>query len=110
MAVAADKHAAGTPPRGRHWEAPKQLELKIRGSPGLAAQYLVAMGAITPVCLADFAAIKVLALLALGLVAYLYWSGFSEKRAERRDRKWLESRRREFKEKAAAKPAPPHEG
>src|SRR5665811_567111 len=82
--------------------------LKARGSPGLAAQYLVAMGAIAPVCLADFAAIKVLALLALGLVAYLYWSGFSEKRAERRDRKWLESRRREFKEKAAAKPAPPH--
>ena len=68
------------------------------------------MGAIAPVCLADFAAINVLALLALGLVAYLYWSGFSEKRAERRDRKWLESRRREFKEKAAAKPAPPHGG
>jgi hypothetical protein len=64
------------------------------------------MGAIAPVCLADFAAIKVLALLALGLVIYLYWSGFNEKRAERRDRKWLESKRRENKARAAANHSP----
>ena len=61
------------------------------------------MVAIAPVCLAEFFGIKVIALIALGIVAYLYWTGFKEKRTLRRDREWLEARRREIKAKAAKK-------
>ena len=49
-----------------------------------------------PVCLADFFAIKAMAAVAVGVVVYLYWSGFQEKRAQRRDREWLENKRREI--------------
>jgi len=66
------------------------------------------MGEFTPICLADFAAIKGLALIALALVVWLWWSGFKERRNQRRETEWLENRRRELKEKAAAKAAPPH--
>jgi hypothetical protein len=62
------------------------------------------MGKLIPICLADFMAIKVLALVALGLVGFLYWTGFKEKRNQRRERQWLESKRRELKAKAAHKP------
>ena len=65
------------------------------------------MGVIAPVCLAEFFAFKALALVAVGLVGYLYWLGIKEKRAQRRDREWLESKRREIKEKAARKFEPP---
>ena len=66
------------------------------------------MGTFIPVCLADFLAIKGIALIALGLVGYLWWSGFQEKRDRRREQAWLENRRRELREKAASKGAPPH--
>jgi len=56
-----------------------------------------------PICLADFFAIKAIAVLAAGLVVYLYWSGVSEKRAQRREREWLENKRRELKAKAGGK-------
>lgn len=61
------------------------------------------MHALIPICLADFFAIKALAVLVLGLVAYLYWTGLREKREQRRDRRWLETKRREIKERAARK-------
>jgi cbb3-type cytochrome oxidase subunit 3 len=61
------------------------------------------MGYRIPICLADFLAIKALALLALAVVAYLYWTSFKEKRLRRREREWLEARRRELKEKTAGK-------
>ncbi len=64
------------------------------------------MGALSPICLADYAAVKGIAVLALVLVAYLYWTGFKEKRNRRRERKWLEHRRRELKDKAASAPPP----
>jgi hypothetical protein len=66
------------------------------------------MGKYIPVCLADFLAIKGLALVALALVGCLWWSGFNEKRNRRRERAWLENRRRELREKAEAKAVPPH--
>lgn len=56
-----------------------------------------------PVCLAEFFAVKALALLALALVVYLYWTVFKEKRDRRRETEWLENRRRELKEKAEHK-------
>jgi hypothetical protein len=62
------------------------------------------MGALTPICLADYGAIKGIALVALALVAYLYWTGFKEKRLRRREQKWLEARRRELREKEAHPP------
>jgi hypothetical protein len=55
------------------------------------------MGQSVPVCLAEFFAIKAIALVAAGLVVYLYWSGVKEKLAQRREREWLENRRRELK-------------
>jgi hypothetical protein len=55
------------------------------------------MGHYIPVCLAEFFAVKAIALLALALVVYLYWSGVSEKLAQRRERKWLETKRRDIK-------------
>ena len=67
------------------------------------------MGALIPICLAEMFAIKALAVLALGIVAYLYWTGLREKREQRRDRRWLEDKRREIKEKAASRAEePPH--
>jgi len=65
------------------------------------------MDASIPVCLAEFAAIKGIAVLAVGLVAYLYWSGIRDKINQRRERQWLENRRRELREKAANNAAPP---
>ena len=55
------------------------------------------MGQSVPVCLAEFFAIKAIALLAVALVVYLYWSGVREKRAQRREREWLENKRRDLK-------------
>ena len=49
---------------------------------------------IRSVCLAEYGAIEGIAVLALGIVAYLYWSGFREKRELRRQRRALERRRR----------------
>ena len=65
------------------------------------------MGALIPVCLAEMFAVKAVALLVLGFVAYLYWTGIRDKRAQRRQRQWLEDKRRELKEKAARKVEPP---
>ena len=62
------------------------------------------MGKPFPICLADFMAIKALALVAVGAVAFLYWTGFKERRNQRREREWLEAKRRELKAKAAHKP------
>ena len=59
------------------------------------------MGAHIPVCLAELFAIKALAFLMVSLIVYLYWLGVKEKRAQRREREWLENRRRELKAKAA---------
>jgi hypothetical protein len=64
------------------------------------------MGKFIPICLADFAAIKGLALIALALVGYLWWSAMREKLNRRRERAWLENRRRELREKAEAKADP----
>jgi membrane protein implicated in regulation of membrane protease activity len=66
------------------------------------------MGAIVLIGVASTFAIKGLALLALALVVYLYWLSFREKRDQRRERQWLEDRRRELKEKTATKVEPPH--
>jgi cbb3-type cytochrome oxidase subunit 3 len=65
------------------------------------------MCALIRVCLADFAAIKGIAVLALVLVAYLYWANLREKRERRRERQWLEDRRRALKENADNKSSPP---
>jgi hypothetical protein len=59
------------------------------------------MGKFIPICLADFLAIKGIALLALALVGCLWWWVFKEGRDRRRERVWLENRRRELREKAA---------
>lgn len=61
------------------------------------------MGQYIPVCLAEFFAIKAIAFLALGLIVYLYWSGVKEKRAQRRERKWLENKRRDLRAKTGDK-------
>ena len=61
------------------------------------------MGLYIPICLADFFAIKGIAALAFGLVVVLYWSGVKERRAQRRERKWLENKRRELRAKTASK-------
>ena len=59
-------------------------------------------------CLAEFFAVKAMALLALALVLYLYWSGVNEKRAQRREREWLENKRRDLKARPPNKSeAPP---
>lgn len=55
------------------------------------------MGNLVPVnttCLAEYAAIKGMAVVALVLVAFLYWSEFWEKRERRRQQRALEERRR----------------
>jgi hypothetical protein len=61
------------------------------------------VGQYIPICLAEFLAIKGIALLAFGLVVVLYWSGVKERRAQRRERKWLENKRRELRAKTASK-------
>jgi hypothetical protein len=61
------------------------------------------MGQYIPVCLAEFFAVKAIAFLALGLIVYLYWSGVKEKRAQRRERKWLENKRRDLRAKTGDK-------
>ena len=53
------------------------------------------MGIAIQVCLAEFMAIKGLAAIAFGLIAYLYWLSFREKRLQRRQRRQAEQRRRE---------------
>jgi len=65
------------------------------------------MGKFIPICLADFLAIKGIALIALLVVGYLWWSGFKEKRDQRRERAWLENRRRELTAESKAKAVPP---
>jgi hypothetical protein len=65
------------------------------------------MGHYIPICLADFFAIKAIAFLAFGVIVLLYWSGVKEKRAQRRERKWLEDKRRELREKGGNKPQDP---
>jgi|CZKM01.1.fsa_nt_gi hypothetical protein len=79
------------------------LNLRVGSPPRTAVQFLGRMSQHFPVCLAEFFAIKAMALLAVGIVVYLYWTGFQEKRAQRRDRKWLENKRRELKAKAGNK-------
>ena len=59
------------------------------------------MGVHIPICLAEFFAIKAMALVAAGVVAYLYWSAIRERLDRRRERKWLEDKRRELKAKTA---------
>ena len=65
------------------------------------------MGALIPGWFADMFVIKAFAVLALVLVAYLYWTGLRDKLERRRQRKWHEDKRRELREKAAQKAAPP---
>ncbi len=62
------------------------------------------MGHYIPICLAEFFGIKAVALLAVGVIVLLYWSGLKEKRDQRRERKWLEDKRRELKAKTDNKP------
>ena len=50
--------------------------------------------ALSSVCLAEYGAIKGLAVVALGIVIYLYWSSFQEKRERRRQRRAMEQRQR----------------
>jgi hypothetical protein len=66
------------------------------------------MGKFIPISLADFLAIKGIALFALALVSYLWWSAFKEGRDRRRERAWLKNRRRELREKAEASAVPRH--
>ena len=66
------------------------------------------MGKFITICLADFLAIKGIALIALALVSYLWWSAFKEKLDRRRERVWLENRRRELREKAEVNAVPSH--
>jgi hypothetical protein len=47
-----------------------------------------------PVCLAEYAVIKGMAVIALAVIAYLYWADFREKRERRRQQRALEERRR----------------
>ena len=51
------------------------------------------MGIVIPVCLAEFMGVKMMAAVALGLIAYLYWLGFREKRLRRRQQREAEQRR-----------------
>jgi hypothetical protein len=46
------------------------------------------------ICLADDGAIKGMAVVAVGIVVYLYWSSFQEKRERRRQQRALDARRR----------------
>ena len=62
----------------------------------------VAMGIAIIVCWAEFIAIKGVAVIAFGLIAYLYWLSFREKRLQRRQRREAEQRRR-AREAALAK-------
>jgi hypothetical protein len=55
------------------------------------------MGSLIPVnsiCLAEYGVIKGMAVVAFGVVAYLYWSELREKRERRRQQRALEERRR----------------
>jgi len=54
-----------------------------------------------PVLLAEALALKALAVLALCLVAYLYWTSIREKLEQRRHRRWQEQRRRDYEQKLA---------
>ncbi len=55
---------------------------------------MVKLISVCPLCLAEYAAIKGAAVIALAIVAYLYWSDFREKRERRRQQRALEQRRR----------------
>src|ERR1039458_9784990 len=79
------------------------LDLRVGSPPRTAVQFLGRMSQHFPVCLPAVLGNKAIALLAVGIVVYLYWTGFQEKRAQRRDRKWLENKRRELKAKAGNK-------
>jgi hypothetical protein len=50
--------------------------------------------AVNSVCLAEYGVIKGMAVLALVVIAYLYWAEFREKRERRRQQRALEQRRR----------------
>ena len=65
------------------------------------------MGSLIAVLLAEGFAVKAVAFLALCLVGYLYWTGIREKLERRRERRWLEERRRETSGKAVPKSKPP---
>ncbi len=65
------------------------------------------MGAFVPVCLADMFLIKAIALVALGLVAYLYWTSLREKWGRRRQRRLSGESRRTHAEQAAQNVKPP---
>ena len=47
------------------------------------------------VCLAEYGAIKGMAVLVLLVIVYLYWDDFKEKRMRRREKRELEERRRQ---------------
>jgi hypothetical protein len=65
------------------------------------------MGTLIPVYLADMFGVKAIAFLAVVLVVYLFWTGIKEKRAQRRERQWLENKRRQVKKQAARETEPP---
>ncbi len=50
---------------------------------------------LVPVSLADFAAIKAIALIGVLVIVFLYWDEFKEKRIRRRQQRELEERRRQ---------------
>jgi hypothetical protein len=52
---------------------------------------LLALGSL---CLAEYGAVKGLAVIALAVIVYLCWSSFQEKRERRRQRRATEQRRR----------------
>ena len=79
--------ARGRPSVATHKSAGHGQELR----PYLRAK----MVGFVPICLAEFGAIKGLALLALAIVAFLYWEGFQEKRIRRREQREAEQRRRQ---------------
>ena len=54
-----------------------------------------------PVLVAEYLQFKVMASLVVCLMLYLVWVGIREKLAERQERRWLENKRRELREKEA---------
>jgi hypothetical protein len=50
---------------------------------------------LAPVSLAEYGAVKGLAVLGLVLVVFLYWDDFKERRIRRREKRELEERRRQ---------------
>ena len=55
---------------------------------------MASLAGLGSICIAEYGGIKGLAILGLGLVAYLVWADFREKRELRRQRRAQEQRRR----------------